>query len=305
MPVHPIVAEMLKQMAEADGPAMTDMSPEEARTMYRVMQASSPRPELPVVKDAMAGHIPLRIYKASNAPDQPVVVFFHGGGWVIGDLETHDSGCRQLSLAADCTIIAVDYRLAPEHPYPAAIDDCYQATEWVASHAAELGIDATRIAVAGDSAGGNLAACVCIKSQLEHGPAICFQLLIYPVTNAAMNTESYERNGEGYMLGRDTMEWFWNHYANGDTLDGALASPLNHDQFEELPPACIITAEYDPLCDEGEAYGRKLESAGVPVTIRRFDGMIHGFFAMTNVLDGSKEAMALAAAELRNAFTIK
>jgi acetyl esterase len=302
MPLDPTVEVMLQQMAEAQGPALNEMSPPDAREMYRTLNAASAKPEVASVEDTTAGEIPIRVYKVSEHGEQPVIVFFHGGGWVIGDLETHDGACRQLALAAQCTVVAVDYRLAPEHPFPAAIDDSFEVTKWVAENAGSLGVDANKLCVAGDSAGGNLAACVCLKARDATGPAIGFQLLIYPATDARMNTESYEANKDGYMLTRDGMQWFWDHYTGGQQVDNPLASPLLAPDLSGLPPACIITAEYDPLRDEGEAYGRALQAAGVTTNTVRFDGMIHGFFAMTDILEGSRKAMDLAAAELRQVF---
>jgi acetyl esterase len=306
MPVHPIVEEMLSQMAQADGPAMTEMSPDEARAMYRTMSAAMPSPDGVDVEDSSAGDIPIRIYRNKNeradGKGEPAVVYFHGGGWVIGDLDTHDGPCRQLALAANCTVIAVDYRLAPEHPFPASINDCYNATQWVSDNAESLGIDPERISVAGDSAGGNLSASVCIKARDENGPSICFQLLIYPVTDARMNTGSYEENSDGYLLTRESMAWFWNHYIGDDHVANPLASPLAASDLSGLPPACIITAEFDPLRDEGEAFGEALKKAGVITKISRFDGMIHGFFGMTDILDGSRQAMSLASEQLARAF---
>ncbi len=302
MPLHPVVQEMLHQMAQADGPAMTEMSPDEARAMYRTLNATMPSPDGVDVEDLTAGDIPVRVYRVSKDKGQPVLVYFHGGGWVIGDLETHDGPCRQLALAADCTVVAIDYRLAPEHPFPASIDDCYRATQWVADNADSLGIDADKLSVAGDSAGGNLSASVRIKARDENGPEICFQLLIYPVTDARMNTVSYDDNSDGYLLTRESMQWFWNHYIGDDHVDNPLASPLAASDHSKLPPACIITAEFDPLRDEGEAYGEALRQAGVTTKIVRFDGMIHGFFGMTDILDGSRQAMDLASEQLSRAF---
>jgi acetyl esterase/lipase len=302
MPLDPAVVTMLQQMADAGGPALTEMSPPDARKMFRAMQGVSPSPDVASVEDTLAGDIPVRVYKVSDQDKQPVLVYFHGGGWVIGDLETHDSTCRQLANSAHCTVVSVDYRLAPEHPFPASIEDCYAATQWVAANADSLGIDVNRLAVAGDSAGGNLSACVCIKARDENGPRICLQLLIYPVTDARMNTESYETNKEGYMLTREGMEWFWQHYTGGRHMDNPLASPLSAQDLSGLPQACVITAEFDPLRDEGEAYGEALKAAGVATEIVRYDGVIHGFFGMTDLLEGSRLAMDLATNQLTRAF---
>ncbi len=302
MPLDPTVKIMLEQMAQAGGPTLTEMSPPDAREMYRNLQSTSPKPDVMSVTNMDANGIPVRVYKMSEAPEQPAVVFFHGGGWVIGDLETHDGVCRQLANAADCTVIAVDYRLAPENPYPASIDDCYSATQWVAANAADLGINADRMAVAGDSAGGNLAACVSLKARDNAGPAICYQLLIYPVTDATMSAVSYEENKEGYMLTRDSMEWFWAAYTAGDHQDDPYASPLAATDLTKLPPACVITAEFDPLRDEGEQYASALSASSVAVDVQRFDGMIHGFFGMTDILEGARQAMKLASSKLKTSF---
>lgn len=302
MPLDPIVASMLEQMAAAGAPPLSEMSPPDARAMYREMQAALPSPELASVEDARAKDVPVRIYRANKKPGGPALVYYHGGGWVIGDLETHDAVCRQLAAAIDATVIAVDYRLAPEHPFPAAIDDCYLATCWVADQADKLGIDPQRLAVGGDSAGGNLAACVSLRARDEDGPAIAHQLLIYPATDTAMDTPSQQDNAEGYLLTKDSMVWFWNHYLGGKNQQNPYAAPLHAQSLADLPPACVITAEFDPLRDEGEAYAAKLTAAGVPTVVKRYDGMIHGFFGMTDLLAGSKEAMALAANELKKAF---
>ncbi len=302
MPLDPAVADMLQGFAEAEGPAMTDVPPSEAREMYRAMQSTLLRPDVYEVTDDSAGEIPVRIYRPT-ADLSPAIVYFHGGGWVIGDLETHDPVCRQLALATGYTVIAVDYRLAPEHPFPAPLDDCYDATCWVADNARSLNIDPGRIAVAGDSAGGNLAACVSLKARDMGSPAISFQLLIYPVIDSQMNTQSYEDNADGFLLTRDSMQWFWNHYTDEDSAMDPLAAPANARNLEGLPPACIITAEFDPLRDEGEVFADRLVKHGVPTRLERFDGMIHGFFGMTDLLAGSRQAMSLAADELKAVFS--
>jgi acetyl esterase len=207
-----------------------------------------------------------------------------------------------LAKESGCVVIAVDYRLAPEHPFPAPLDDCYQATEWVTNNAALLNIDKNKIAVGGDSAGGNLAASVCIRARDEGGPKLVHQLLIYPVTDIAMDTESYNSNADGYMLTRESMVWFWNHYVGDKFDDSPLASPLKTADLSNLPTATVLTAEFDPLRDEGEAYGENLKSAGVTTLIKRYDGLIHGFVGMTDVLEGARSAVRLMAAELQNSF---
>jgi acetyl esterase len=230
-------------------------------------------------------------------------VFFHGGGFVVGDIDTHDATCRGLAKAAHCIVVSVDYRLAPEHPFPAAPEDCYAATVWVADNAASLGGDGARLAVGGDSAGGNLAAVVALMARDRGGPALAHQLLIYPVIDHNFDTASYVENGRGYLLSREMMMWFWGLYLE-DASDGSnpYASPIRAEDLSGLAAATIISAEFDPLRDEGEAYARRLGDADVAVTARRYDGMVHGFFAMTAVLDRAREAVAFAAAELRRAW---
>jgi len=304
MPLDPLVEGMLKQMAEAGGPPLTEMAPADARAMYRMMNEANSRADVHGVTDTSAGGVPVRIYRPSAANELPCLVYFHGGGWVIGDIETHDNVCRNLALQAQCAVISADYRLAPEHPFPAPLEDCYAVTSWAADNAAALDIDASRIAVGGDSAGGNLSACVSLKAKQENGPRLVHQLLIYPVTDAALDTESYAANGEGYMLTKDGMQWFLDHYL-GEAVDRSdpLIAPLRATDLAGLPAATIITAEFDPLRDEGEAYGSKLNAAGVDTLVRRYDGMIHGFIGMTDLLDGARDATAFAAERLRAAFS--
>jgi acetyl esterase len=255
-----------------------------------------------------AGEIPVRVYRpADDGVPRPGVVYFHGGGFVICDLDTHDGACRHLANAVDAVVVSVDYRLAPEHRWPAAADDAFAATQWVAAHADELGVDADRLAVAGDSAGGNLTAVVAQMARDRAGPALVFQLLVYPVIDlSATRSEhaSQTENARGYFLTVDQMEWFREQYLATDA-DGeeAYASPIKAGSLVGLPPACVVTAEMDPLRDEGEAYGRALRAAGVPVEIHRAPGMFHGFFNMDAVLDGSKEAQRVAYGAMRGVLT--
>jgi acetyl esterase len=238
-----------------------------------------------------------------GGPALPVVVFFHGGGWSICDLDTHDGTCRSLANGACAVVVSVDYRLAPEHKFPAAADDAYAATQWVFDHSDELGVDADRLAVAGDSAGGNLAAVVPLMARDRGGPPIRFQLLIYPVTDFSFDTDSYRDNAEGYFLHRASMEWYWRQDLSSDEAGAhPYASPLRVADASGLPPGMVMTAEFDPLRDEGEAYGRKLADAGVPFTVRRYDGVFHGFFSMVAFLEGAKQATADAHAALRDAL---
>jgi acetyl esterase len=243
---------------------------------------------------------------AANAPplhELPVETAIHGGGWVIGNIEAYDPTCRALTNAAQCVMVSVEYRLAPEHVFPAAPEDCYAATQWVAAHATAINGDPARLAIGGDSAGGNLTAVVAQMARDRQGPALRYQLLVYPVVDHNYNTPSYTENADGYLLTKDAMVWFWNHYLRSET-DGQnpLASPLRAESLHNLPPALVITAEFDPLRDEGEVYAGRLQESGVPATLTRYDGMIHGFFSLGAVLDQGKTAIEEAAAGLRSAF---
>ena len=249
------------------------------------------------------GEIPIRVYWPDSAEPLPVVVYFHGGGWVLCDLDSHDAICRALAVGSNCTFVSVGYRLAPEHKFPAAVEDAYAATSWVAEHPARLRCEGQPIAVAGDSAGGNLAAAVTLMAKAEQRPAIAFQMLVYPITNHGFETRSYRENGEGYYLTRAAMQWYWRHYLSGaGEGESPYASPLRAEDVTGLPTALVITAEFDPLRDEGEAYGRRLADAGVPVTIRRFDGMFHGFFGRASLLEPARRAQGLATGALRSAL---
>lgn len=224
------------------------------------------------------GPIPIRLYTPFGIGPFPITIFFHGGGFVVGSLNGSDAACRHLCLNSDSLIVSVDYRLAPEHRFPAAPDDCFAATQWIAQHAGEIGGDRRRIAVAGDSAGGNLAAVVSLRARDEDGPRLCGQLLNCPVTDYDMTLPSYRENGEGYFLTMDTMRWFTEHYLP-DVQHRAHphAAPLRAKDFSRLPPAYVLTAQYDPLRDEGEALADKLAAAGVPVVKKRYSNMIHAF----------------------------
>jgi len=219
-----------------------------------------------------------------------VFVNLHGGGWVIGDLETSDAACRDLCRAAGCVVVSVDYRLAPEHRFPAAVDDSYAATAWVAAHMGEIGGNG-RLAIGGESAGGNLATVVCQRARDAGGPAIDFQLLLYPVTDADLERPSYQANGSGYLLEKATMRWFWDHYCPNplDRTDPG-ASPLRASNLAGLPPALIVTAEFDPLRDEGEAYAAAIQAAGGSAEALRFDGLVHDFFATAQIFQASRQA---------------
>ena len=230
-------------------------------------------------------------------------MFFHGGGWVVGDIATHDTVCRHLANRADCAVVSVDYRLAPEHKFPAAVEDCVAATGWVAENAAALGVDPARLAVGGDSAGGNLAAVVCLMARDGGAPRIAHQLLIYPATDAAMRHASVTRFAEGYVLTRSTMRWFYDQYLRSpdDAADWRV-SPLAAADLSGLPPAYVLTAGYDPLCDEGDEYAARLAAAGVAVEHRRFPGQIHGFVTNGKIIRAADPALDEAAAALKKAW---
>jgi acetyl esterase len=251
------------------------------------------------------GDIPVRIYWPPGLAPLAALVWFHGGGWALGDLDTADSTCRALAVKSGAIVVSVDYRLAPEHPYPAAADDAYSAVSWVVDHASSIGADPQRVAVGGDSAGANLATVTAIQATRSGGPALRHQLLVYPVTDARMGSPSYIENGEGYQLTADAMQWFYDLYLHGRDAEDPLISPIlaSVDDLAQMPPALVITAEFDPLRDEGEAYARLLERAGVAVKLSRYDGQIHGFFALDSFIDAGKKALDEAADALRSALS--
>lgn len=310
MPVDPQVQAYLDRVATLNMSPLSGLTPEAARRQVVESLALFEDEEGEVVArvenrtiPGPAGEIPVRVYKPEGSGPFPLLVFFHGGGWVVCDLDTHDGACRSLVNGAGCVVVSVDYRLAPEHKFPAAPEDCYAATKWVADHAAEIGGDPSRLAVGGDSAGGNLAAVVSQMARDRGGPGLVLQLLIFPVTDFAAQNASKRENNEGYDLSVEDMDWFNNHYLNSqeDSLN-PLASPMLAKDLSGLPPALIITAEYDILRDEGEDYGRRLQEAGVPTTISRYEGMIHGFFGMPKTFDKATLAMNEATQALRAAF---
>lgn len=304
MPLNPSYEDMLDQLAALGGPSLADIPVEMGRQMFRAMQGGAPEVEVAAVADITAGGVPARVYRPHGEGPFPVAMMFHGGGWVIGDLDTADCQSREVCRGAEVVVVSVDYRLAPEHPFPAAAQDCYSATKWAASHADEYDGDPTRLAVVGDSAGGNLAAVIAQMARDRGGPSIAFQLLVYPVTDGVnFDRASYRDNADGYLLTAESMQWFWNHYAPApDDRRNPYASPLLASDLSALPAALVMTAEYDPLRDEGEAYGHALAAAGVDAEVIRYDGFIHGFFAHSQTIDAVRGAMSDACAALRAAL---
>ncbi|MSQ48267.1 MAG: alpha/beta hydrolase [Deltaproteobacteria bacterium] len=308
MPLDPQAKAFLDQAAASGAPPFSMMTVQQARDALGALFApKGPREPVKSVEDRVVNaggvKLPVRIYTPEGTGPLPILVFFHGGGWVVGNCESHDTPCRSLANGAGCIVVSVDYRLAPEHKFPAPAEDCYAATKWAALNAAGFGGDPRRIAVGGDSAGGNLAAAVAQMATDRGAPTLAFQLLIYPVTDHSYATSSYRTNAEGYLLTKDSMQWFWNHYLQNEN-DGQnpYASPIRGQRLTNLPPALVITAEFDPLRDEGEAYATKMKQAGVSVTYTNYKGMIHGFFSLADIMDQGKQAVKEACTHLRAAF---
>lgn len=309
MPLDPQIEEFLAAQAQAPATPIEEQTPEMAREGYLALAESvGPGPDLYAVRDSSIARsdgtaIPIRVYSPTDETDLPILVYYHGGGWVIGDLETHDQVCRCLAQGTEAVVVSVDYRLAPEHPFPAAIHDAYAALEWVAAKAEEIGGDALRLAVGGDSAGGNLAAVVAQMARDQEGPEISFQLLIYPAVDMTQGHPSIQENGEGYILTRAYMQWFRTHYLP-DSLQwtNPLASPLHAQTLSQLPPALVITAEFDPLRDEGEEYAAQMKSQGVEVEVKRYDGMVHLFYQLAVMVDAGRTAIDHSVRSLRRAL---
>jgi acetyl esterase len=310
MPVHPQAQAHLDRLAATRFADMHTLAPAQIREGMRRMLGALPPPQpIAHVEDRTlatdAGPLKARIYHPAPQERRPVLVFFHGGGFVLGDLDTHDGLARALAAASGAVVVSVDYPLAPEHKYPAAPNAAYEATAWVARHAAALGGDGARLAVAGDSAGGNLAAVAC--QQLRgSGIALRHQLLLYPYldcSDAAAASASYRECAQGYFLGAAELDWYRAQYlTNPADATDVRASPLHQRELHGLPPATIITAEYDPLRDQGEAYGEALQRAGGSATVRRWPGQFHGFISMQGMIDAASDALDAAAASLRQAF---
>ena len=311
--LHPQAQALLRLIDEKGVPPTHTLTPGEARTLYRERRSFA-QPEPPDVAQVRelaasgpAGAIALRLYRPRGSTmDQrlPVLVYYHGGGWVIGDLDTHDTLCRQLANGSGCAVVAVDYRMGPEHRFPAAVEDAIAAAHWLRTHAESLHLDAARMGVGGDSAGGNLAAVVAIAARDSADLPLAFQLLIYPATDMRRTAPSHTTNGHGYLLTQDTISYFHDHYIDDPRHDlDWRASPLLHDNLSLLPPAFILTAGFDPLRDEGLQYAQALTEAGTRSTLVCFERQIHGFITMGKVLDEANVAVALCASQLKAALT--
>lgn len=311
MPVKPELQPILDVIESVQIP-LADQTPSSMRLGYAALAGMAPVEAVVSVSDRTipgpGGELPIRVYRPEALGDRvgaPALVYYHGGGWVIGDLDTHDNVCRSLANAAGVVVVAIDYRLAPEHPFPAALEDAMAAGRWVGGAASDLGIDPGRVALGGDSAGGNLAALVSQRSG-DTGLEVKFQLLVYPLLDARYQTASIEENAEGFFLTKEVLYWFRENYLQdaASTAEGPAdprVSPacVPDSDLEGLPPGLIITAEYDPLRDEGEAYGERCRAAGVDMTVSRYDGMIHGFFSLAELLPDGRVAIDEAADHLK------
>jgi acetyl esterase len=311
MPLDPTIQALFEALPTLADTQMWRMSPEEARAEFARLTTLA-NPSAPAIgrtehaeATGPAGPIPLRIYTpvAGAGTALPAIVYFHGGGFVLGDLDSADALCRTLANESGCRLISVDYRLAPEHPFPAAVDDSFAALSWVEANASSIGVDPNRIAVAGDSAGGNLAAVTALLAREKASPHVAFQVLIYPTTSFRHDAPSVLAFGSGYMLNQATIEWFVSHYVPKDADRGDIRlSPLAASELKGLPPAYVVTAGFDPLHDEGAAYAEKLKAAGVAVTHVDYPTMIHGFFSMQGVVPLAAEAVTAAASAVKQAL---
>ncbi|MBM83283.1 MAG: lipase [Planctomycetaceae bacterium] len=308
MPLDPEAIDFLEQLKNSNMPSLDQLTPEEARKF--VLPCRGELPEVGRTEDRSIegphGEFSVRVYwPKSNDENEtfPAFVYIHGGGWVIGNVEGYDGLCRLICRETRCVVVSVEYHLAPEYRFPVAPEDCYTAVSWVVENAADLNVRDSQIAVGGDSAGGNLTAAVTLMAKDRGGPDICYQVLVYPITDYSVDTDSYRRNGEGYFLTTDVMQWFWEQYLEGESQAyEPIASPLRTADLSGLPPAMVLTAEYDPLRDEGIAYGKRLEEAGVAVSYVEELGMIHGYLRRIDVFQRATESAMKIAERLRAAF---
>jgi acetyl esterase len=294
--LDPQVQQVLDEIAEAGAPPVQEQTPEQVRENLAAgwKKYFGEPDEVHAVEDRDADGVPVRIYRPVEPEEgekSKALVYFHGGGFVAGSIDVYDGLMRALAKRAGCVVVSVDYRLAPEHPYPAGLEDCWQATQWVCSNAEELGLDPMRIGVGGDSAGGTFAAVISRRAR-DHGIALAAQLLVYPVTSHDLNTPSYSLFSDGYLLTRDAMEWYWKQYVGEvDASEDPDASPAAERDLRRLPRAIVVTAECDPLRDEGEAYAQRLFIAMVETEGYRYDGMVHGFLRFAGVVERSNKAI--------------
>jgi acetyl esterase len=308
MSLAPEIKDYLDRLAAAGRPPLHQQAVAQARAFHVADAAAQNGPPAPVaavadrVVPGPAGDLPVRVYTPEGSAPFPIVVWFHGGGWVVGTLDTYDPLCRALAAAVPAVVVSVGYRLAPEHRWPAAAEDAYAATLWTSRNAADLGGAQHRLAVAGDSAGGNLAAVVALGARDRGGPAIAFQLLVYPVLDAAADTASWREHAEGFYLTAAGMRWYWDHYLGGGDGSAPDASPLRAAFLGGLPPALVIGAEHDILRDEGEAYAARLRDAGVAATATRHPGVVHGFLRWRAVTPAADAALQQAATAIRSAL---
>ena len=303
MPLDPQAKAALDLRAGAA--PIESLTPAQARAQIEAVPRL-PGPDVAKVEDFYVPgdgvDVPVRVYTPVGDP-AGALVWLHGGGWVLGSIETTDATCRALANQAQCVVVSVDYRLAPEAKFPLPLDDAFAATVWTVGHTEALSVDVSRVAVGGASAGGNLAAAVTLMARERGGPDLAYQLLVYPSVGSDDSSQSFRDNGEGYGLDRATMDWYWRHYLRDDAdATNPLVAPMLANDLSGLPPALVITAEYDPLRDEGEAYADRLKEAGVDATWSRYDGMLHGFFSAGTPVDKTWEAIAEAASALRVAF---
>jgi acetyl esterase len=305
--LDPAAAAAIRRVRDAGIPPWRSMEPAVGREVYlrRALLFESARTSTGDVWDMTtppeSGSLAIRVYRPERHEAKPLFVYLHGGGWTFGNLDTADQTCRRISRAADCVVVSAAYRLAPEHPYPAPLDDAVAVARWAAIHATELGGDPSRLVVGGDSAGGNLAAGVCLRLRAEGGPRVALQVLIFPAIRPYFDTLAYHENADGYLLTRADMMWFWQNYLGpAGESQGPFACPGIADDLRDLPPALIITAGFDPLRDEGEVYGYRLRNAGVPAIIRRFPGMVHNFIAFP-IENAAERAVSVIAEATRRA----
>jgi acetyl esterase len=310
--LHPQLAALLERAAKSPLPPYYDVPPAVARRLYRDTRGPL-TPDPPAIESSYlllvpgkGGPVPMRCYRPKGAGKDeilPALIYYHGGGWVIGDLDTHDVVCRTLANGARCAVFSVEYRKAPESPFPAAVDDSFTALSFVSNESKALKVNPTQLAVGGDSAGGNLAAVMALLAREAGGPQVAFQLLIYPATDQRLGHPSIDRNGKGYLLEKKTMEYFRGHYLpNAADYNDWRASPFLAKSLAGLPPALILTAGFDPLVDEGRAYAERLKKEGVAAEYREFPDMVHGFITMGRVLDTANAALADSAAALKKAL---